>query len=67
MADRRSDLEELRNIERILATGATSVSVDGRTVNYDFAQLRIRARELRARVEGSPNRAVRTIDLSRAF
>jgi len=67
MAGRQSDIDELRQIEAILSIGATSVSIDGRTLNYDLAALRLRRRELQSRIEGQTHRVVRTLDLSRAF
>jgi len=67
MAGRQSDIAELQQIEAVLSAGVTSVNVDGRTVTYDLAALRIRRQELRNRIEGRPNRVVRTLDLSRAF
>lgn len=38
----------IAQIQAILRAGATSVSIDGRTVTYDFAELRRQLRELQA-------------------
>lgn len=37
---------EIAKIRKILRTGATSASIDGRTVQYDFDELRRQLREL---------------------
>lgn len=44
MADYSTEIAEL---EAILQAGATSVTVDGQTVNYDLTQVRRRLRELK--------------------
>jgi LPS sulfotransferase NodH len=45
MANNTAKIAEL---EDILQTGATSATIDGRTVHYDFDEIRRQLRELRA-------------------
>lgn len=55
---------QIAKIEAILNTGATSVTTDGTTINYDFAQLRKRLRELKATDPAFRRRRFGQIDLS---
>lgn len=43
-------------IDSILSSGATSSSIDGTTVNFDFASLRTERDELRRKLPNDPNR-----------
>lgn len=47
-SDTVDNTARIRDIREILATGAKSVTVDGTTVTYDFAELRRELRELMA-------------------
>lgn len=54
----------IAKIEAILNTGATSVTTDGTTVNYDFEELRRRLKELRNTDPALKRSRIGQIDLS---
>jgi hypothetical protein len=54
----------IAQIEAILNNGATSVTIDGTTVNYDFAELRRRLKELRNTDPAYRRSRIGQIDLS---
>jgi hypothetical protein len=54
----------IAKIEAILNTGATSVTTDGTTVNYDFDELRRRLKELRNTDPAYRRSRIGQIDLS---
>lgn len=54
----------IAKIEAILNAGATSVTTDGTTVNYDFDELRRRLKELRNTDPAYRRSRVGQIDLS---
>lgn len=66
MADNTAAIAAL---EEILNNGATSVTVDGETIHYDFDEIRRRLRELRATDDDQAGQRPRLfrIDLTRAF
>jgi hypothetical protein len=55
---------EIAKIKAILNTGAKTVVTDGTTVNYDFAELRRRLKELMAEDPAYRRSRVGQIDLS---
>jgi hypothetical protein len=54
----------IAQIEAILNNGATSVTTDGTTINYDFAELRRRLKELRNTDPAYRRSRIGQIDLS---
>lgn len=52
--------DQVAKLEAILAAGATSVSVDGQSVSYDFASIRRRVRQLKHYIELHREGAVKT-------
>lgn len=54
----------IAKIEAILNVGATSVTTDGTTVNYDFEELRRRLKELRNTDPNFRRSRIGQIDLS---
>jgi hypothetical protein len=54
----------IAQIENILNIGATSVTVDGTTVNYNFEELRRRLKELRNTDPAYRRSRIGQIDLS---
>lgn len=61
--------ERIAQIQQILRAGATSVSVDGVTVTYDFESLRRELRQLMQEDDVHKGRrpVISHLDLSRAF
>ncbi len=60
---------KIAKIKAILEAGATSVSVDGTSVTYDFEQLRTQLRQLQLADDAQKGQrpVVFSLDLSRAF
>ena len=56
--------QEIADIEELLNTGATSVTVDGQSVSVDQAALRRRLAELRHQQTPARRPRVATLDLS---
>lgn len=70
MGTTREELkEQIENLERILNSGASSITEDGQTTTFDIQATRVRLNELRARLNKIEGRRARRpimgqIDLS---
>ena len=61
---------EIARLQKLLSSGATTVTVDGQTTTFSEAQIRRRLAELQAAdtsTERKPRRRVRGISLRNAF